>query len=245
MEEAVAQDPGAALRAWPGSGLLAPGSTGLALAAGGPDGDGGRAGALPGRQSRPCAREPGRDPPGARARGRRVTSSGVWMRRAACPIPPCCCRRRTVNQGVPLYQGVPPAGIVVQWERLPQAAGVSGGRPLPAATDGCAPRGVRAHGQAHCRPAFPSISPSGKTSGNVALRFAEGGIGGCAVRGRTRAEIGGRWWWSRGHLHVALDGTAQATAWPWRGLAALRPEGRLNVDSDAAGARGGCGVSGR
>ena len=56
MEEAIAQDPEAALRAVPGrspvpgSALRAPGSTGLALAAGSADGDGGRARALPRRQ---------------------------------------------------------------------------------------------------------------------------------------------------------------------------------------------------
>ena len=32
-------------------------------------------------------------------------------------------------------------------------------------------------------------------------------------------ELDGRWRWSRGHLHVSLDGMKETLAWPWRDLA--------------------------
>ncbi len=52
----------------------------------------------------------------------------------------------------------------------------------------------------------------------VAFRFAAGG----AVKARATAgdDVAGRWWWSRGRLHVRLDGVARANAYPWRDLAA-------------------------
>ena len=52
----------------------------------------------------------------------------------------------------------------------------------------------------------------------VAFRFAAGGA--VKARATTGDDVAGRWWWSRGRLHVRLDGVARANAYPWRDLAA-------------------------
>ena len=228
MEEAVAQDPDAALRAWPGSGLLAPGSTGLALAAGDPT---------------VTADELGRF---LAANHGHVLESPAGVRLVLVLGSEGDELWRLDEEGdvsdtallLPAAEGVSgrsPAGIVVQWERLPRRQEYRVGEPFP-----LRPTGVRHEAfvlmDRLVASGVPVDLPFGE-GGNVALRFAEGGI--VAAQSVEGGEIGGRWWWSRGHLHVALDGSAETTAWSWRGLAALRPEGRLNVDPDAAGASGG------
>ena len=60
------------------------------------------------------------------------------------------------------------------------------------------------------------------------MRFREGG----SLSGAD-GDVGGRWWWSRGHLHVALDGIPETSAYPWRALAA-REQGLLNVNPGGA-----------
>ena len=57
--------------------------------------------------------------------------------------------------------------------------------------------------------------PLGERDG-IAVRFAEGGR--VTAQSADGAALGGRWWWSRGHLHVALDGI-ETVAWQWRELA--------------------------
>ena len=234
MEEAVAQDLDAALRAWPGSGLLAPGSTGLALAAGGPTVTADELGRFLAANHGHVLESP--------AGVRLVLVLGsegdeLWRLDAEGEVSDTALLLPAADgeQGRSPVAGSSPAGIVVQWERLPQRQEYRVGDPFP-----LRPTGVRHEAfvltDSLVAAGVPVDLPFGE-GGNVALRFAEGGI--VAAQSVEGSEIGGRWWWSRGQLHVALDGIAEATAWPWRGLAALRPEGRLNVDPDAAGARGG------
>lgn len=240
MEEAVAQDPDAALRAWPGSGLLAPGSTGLALAAGGPTVTAEELGRFLAANHGHVLESPA---------GIRLVlvlgSEGdeLWRLDAEGDVSDTALLLPAADgePGSSPVSGrspVPrssPAGIVVQWERLPRRQEYRVGDPFP-----LRPTGVRHEAfvltDRLVASGAPVDLPFGE-GGSVALRFAEGGI--VAAQSVEGSEIGGRWWWSRGRLHVALDGIAEATAWPWRGLAALRPEGRLNVDPVAAGARGG------
>ena len=234
MEEAVAQDPDAALRAWPGSGLLAPGSTGLALAAGGPTVTADELGRFLAANHGHVLESP--------AGVRLVLVLGsegdeLWRLDAEGEVSDTALLLPAADgeQGRSPVAGSSPAGIVVQWERLPQRQEYRVGDPFP-----LRPTGVRHEAfvltDRLVAAGVPVDLPFGD-GGSVALRFAEGGI--VAAQSVEGDEIGGRWWWSRGRLHVALDGSAEVTAWPWRGLAALRPEGRLNGDPDAAGARGG------
>lgn len=209
MEEAVAQDPEAALRAAPGSELHAPGSTGLAMSAG-------AATVSAAELARFLADNDGyvlESPAGTRL----VLALGaerdeLWRLDEDGSV---------VDTAVllPSADGVPgrsPAGIAVQWERLPRRQDYRLGDPFP----------LRPTGERHgaflltdrlVAAARPVALPFGE-HGDVALQFHDGGR--VTAQAAGGGDIGGRWHWSRGHLHVALDGIAETVAWPWRGLAA-------------------------
>ncbi|MCY4480565.1 MAG: hypothetical protein OXB97_11780, partial [Rhodospirillales bacterium] len=53
--------------------------------------------------------------------------------------------------------------------------------------------------------------------GDIALRFHKGGT--VTAEDIHGGQIAGSWRWSRGQLHVSLDGMAETLAWPWRDLA--------------------------
>ena len=206
MEEAIAQDPEAPLRGYSGSALRAPGSTGLALAGGGPT-------VTADELRRFLIENDGHvleSPAGARL----VLVLGgerdeLWRLDAEGDVADTAVLLPTADG----------AGIVVQWERLPRRQDYRVGDPFP-----LRPVGERygaflltdrliAHGD--------TVDLPFGDGGDVALRFAESGaVTAPAADGGT---IGGRWWWSRGDLHVALDGVPEAIAWPWRALAAREP----------------------
>ncbi len=217
MEEAVAQDLDAALRAEPGrspapgsspvpgSHLLAPGATGLGMAAGAPTvtaaelmrflaANDGRVLVSPAGVRMVLALGPERDELWRLDADGNMTDTAVLL-----PV-------------VDGLQGSSPGGISVQWERLPRRQDYRVGDPFP-----LLPTGER-HG------AFLLTDRLAASGREVVLPFGE--RGGAAVRfhvgGRVTAGsadgAGGRWWWSRGHLHVALDGGA-TVAWSWRDLA--------------------------
>lgn len=52
---------------------------------------------------------------------------------------------------------------------------------------------------------------------NVGFRFL--GNGGLRVGTRAGREIGGEWWWSKGMLHVRVDGIEAVNTFEWRALA--------------------------
>ena len=52
---------------------------------------------------------------------------------------------------------------------------------------------------------------------NVGFRFLRDG--GLRVATRGGVEIGGEWWWSRGLLHVRVDGIGSVNTFEWRALA--------------------------
>ena len=197
------------MRAHPGSELGAPGSTGLALAAGAPTVT---ADAL----ARFLMANDGfvlEDPMGVRL----VLALGnerdeLWRLDADGEV---------VDTAL-LIPAADGAGIAVQWERLPRRQDYRLGDPFP-----LHPTGER-HGAFALTDRLveenrPVALPVGDR-GTVALEFAEGG----AVRAPAAdgGAIEGRWRWSRGHLHVALDGAPETLAWPWRALAAHVGSGR-------------------
>ena len=208
MEAAVAQDPDAALRAHPGSALRAPGSTGLALAGGHPV-------LTAAELGRFLAANDGHvleSPEGTRL----VLALGaerdeLWRLDEDGNV---------VDTAVllPAADGVPgrsPAGIAVQWERLPRRQDYRVGDPFP-----LRPTGER-HGAFLLTDRLiaadrPVVLPLGE-QGGVAVRFGAGGR--AAAEAADGSGIAGRWWWSRGTLHVALDGSGETVAWPWRALA--------------------------
>ena len=224
MEEAVAQDPAAAVRAHPGSDLRTPGSTGLALAFGAPT-------ATADELARFLMANDGfvlESPAGARL----VLALGgerdeLWRLDEAGEVADTALL-------LPAAEG---AGIAVQWERLPRRQDYRVGDPFP-----LRPTGERygafvlmdrliAEGR-------PVVLPLGD-QGTVALGFGEDGAVTTPAALGNKGTIAGRWWWSRGYLHVALDGAAETIAWPWRALAAREP--RLS----GAGRDAPAGVSGR
>ena len=200
MEETVAQDPEAALRAAPGpspgqgslpvqgSELRAPGSTGLALAAGAPTVTGDELAHFLMANDGFVLESP--------AGVRLVLALGperdeLWRLDAD----------GAVADTAALMPAADGAGISIQWERLPRRQDYRVGDPFPLRPTGerhaaflLTDRFVAAQGTV--------LLPFGG-HGEFAVRFREGGaLSAAAVDG----DVGGRWWWSRGHLHVALDG---------------------------------------
>ena len=106
-------------------------------------------------------------------------------------------------------------GIVAQWERLPRRLEYRLGDPFP----------LQPTGERYGAMTFTDrlVDAGGTVAlpfgdvGDIALRFHEGG--GVTAEDARGGEIAGRWRWSRGHLHVSLDGMAETLAWPWRRLA--------------------------
>ena len=222
MEEAVAQDPDAALRDHPGSELRAPGATGLAMSAGAPA-------VTASGLARFLAANDGHvleSPAGTRM----VLVLGVerdelWRLDAHGNVADTAVL-------LPLAEG---AGIVAQWERLPRRLEYRLGDPFP-----LQPTGER-YGAFVLTDRLlaadrPVTLPLGD-SGGAALRFGDGGT--ATAEAADGSGIGGRWWWSRGHLHVSLDGVAETYAWPWRDLAAWQQ--RLPVIDPAAPGAGSGG----
>ncbi|MDE0410177.1 MAG: hypothetical protein OXN81_20220 [Alphaproteobacteria bacterium] len=202
MEEAIAQDPDAALRALPGSSLRAPGSTGLGMAAG-------AATVTADELSGFLLANDGyvlESPAGARL----VLALGperdeLWRLDAAGGV---------VDTALllPTDGG---AGIAVQWERLPRRQDYRVGDPFP-----LRPTGER-HGAFLLTDRLAAAGSAVRLPfgdhGDVTVRFASDGT---VTAGGAAADRSGRWWWSRGALHVALDGLAGTSAYPWRALAA-------------------------
>ncbi len=222
MEEAVAQDPDAAVRAHPGSHLRAPGSSGLALA-------GGKPAVTASELARFLAANDGHvleSPAGIRM----VLVLGaerdeLWRLDEDGHVADTAVL-------LPLAEG---AGIVAQWERLPRRLEYRLGDPFP-----LQPTGER-YGAFVLTDRLlaadrPVTLPLGD-SGGAALRFGDGGT--ATAEAADGSGIGGRWWWSRGHLHVSLDGVAETYAWPWRDLAAWQQ--RLPVIDPAAPGAGSGG----
>ena len=224
MEEAIAQDPEAALRAVPGrspapgSALRAPGSTGLALAAGAPT-------VTADELARFLAANDGHvleSPAGARlvlALG--VDRDELWLLDADGEVADTAVLLPTADG----------AGIVVQWERLPRRQDYRLGDPFP-----LRPTGVR-YGAYRLMDRLidadrPLVLPFGD-SGEMAVRFAPDGT--VVAASADDDGIGGRWWWSRGDLHVALVGVLETSAYPWRAVAAREP-GLLGADPDGLAA---------
>ena len=218
MEEAIAQDPEAALRAVPGSALRAPGSTGLALAAGAPTvtadelahflaANDGHVLENPARARLVLALGPERDELWRLDAGDDVADTAVLL---------------------PTADG---AGIAVQWERLPRRQDYRLGDPFP-----LRPTGMR-YGAFLLMDRLiggdrPLALPFGDR-GEMAVRFAPDGT--VIAASEDGDGIGGRWWWSRGDLHVALDGASETSAYPWRAVAAREP-GLLGADPDGLAA---------
>ena len=231
MEEAVAQDPEAALRAAPGlspgpgsspgpgrspvagSALQAPGSTGLALAVGAPTVTGDELARFLVANDGFVLESP----------------AGVRLVLALGPERDELWRLDAVGAVVDvaaLFPTADGAGISIQWERLPRRQDYRVGDPFP----------LRPTGERHAAFLLTDRFVAAKRTvllpfgehGEVAVRFNEGG-----VLSGPDGDVGGRWWWSRGNLHVALDGIPGISAYPWRALAA-REQGLLNVDPGGA-----------
>ena len=212
MEEAIAQDPAAAVRAHRGSELMAPGSTGLALAAGWPT-------VTADKLARFLAANDGHvleSPAGTRL----VLALGperdeLWRLDAG----------DDVTDTAVLLPAADGAGIAVQWERLPRRQDYRLGDPFP-----LRPTGERYGAfllMDRLIGADRSLALPFEERGEMAVRFAPDGTVMAAYQGVPLSEdgdgIGGRWWWSRGDLHVALDGVSETSAYPWRALAAREP----------------------
>ena len=202
MEEAVAQDADANVRAHPGSHLRAPGSTGLAMAGG---------------KSTVRAAE--------LARFLAVNDGHVLESPAGVPLVLALGAERDelwrldedghVADTAVLMPAADGAGIVAQWERLPRRLEYRLGEPFP-----LQPTGERYGAMAltdRLIAASRAVAlPLGET-GDISLRFHEGGA--VTAEDIHGGELSGRWRWSRGHLHVSLDGMAETVAWSWRDLA--------------------------
>ena len=216
MEEAIAQDPDAAVRAHPGSELMAPGSTGLAQAAGAPT-------VTADELARFLAANDGHvlENP---ARARLVLALGperdeLWLLDAGDDVADTAVLLPTADGD----------GIVVQWERLPRRQDYRLGDPFP-----LRPTGERYGAfllMDRLIDADRSIALPFGDRGEMAVRFAPDGT--VMAASEDGDGIGGRWWWSRGDLHVALDGVAEVSSYPWRALAAREPR-RLGVKLDGA-----------
>ena len=212
MDEAVAQDPDAPVRAFPGSELRAPGATGLALAGGGPA-------TMAEELARFLADHDGtvlESPEGARmvlVLG--AENDELW--------------RLDEHGGVAdVGRLLPDAGgaeIVLQWERLPRRDRYRVGDPFPLLPTGERHAAMRLMDRIAARNRDVRLPFMGRE--DMAFRFAAGG----SVTARTEGgePVEGRWRWSRGSLHVVLDGVRDAAAYPWRALA-----GRLGRTADPA-----------
>ena len=222
MEEAVAQNPDAALRAHPGSELRAPGATGLAMSAGAPAVTASELARFLAANDEHVLESP--------AGIRMVLVLGaerdeLWRLDA----------HGNVADTAVLLPAADGAGIVAQWERLPRRLEYRLGDPFP-----LQPTGER-YGAFVLTDRLlaadrPVTLPLGD-SGGVALRFGDGGT--ATAEAADGSGIGGRWWWSRGHLHVSLDGVAETYAWPWRVLASWQQ--RLPVMDPVAPGAGSSG----
>ena len=212
MEEAIAQDPDAAVRAHRGSELMAPGSTGLAMAAGAPT-------VTADELAHFLAANDGNvleNPAGTRL----VLALGperdeLWLLEAGDDVADTAVLLPTADG----------AGIAVQWERLPRRQDYRLGDPFP-----LRPTGER-YGAFLLMERLigadrPLALPFGDR-GEMAVRFAPDGT--VIAASADGDGIGGRWWWSRGDLHVALDGALETRAYPWRAVAAREP-GLLGAD---------------
>ena len=215
MEEAIAEDPGAALRDAPRSHLRAPGSTGLAMAAGAPT-------VTAAELMRFLAANDGhvlKSPAGTRT----VLVLGaerdeLWRLDEHGDV---------VDTAVllPLAEG---AGVVAQWERLPRRLEYRLGDPFPLQPTG-ERYGAMTFTDRLTAAGGPVALPFGDR-GDIALRFHNDGT--VTAEDARGGELGGRWHWSRGQLHVSLDGMAETLAWPWRDLA--RHVGAFPTSSDGA-----------
>ena len=202
IEEAVAQDPGAALRAAPGSELRAPGATGLAMSAGAPA-------VTASELLRFLAANDGHvleSPAGTRM----VLVLGaerdeLWR----------LDEDGHVADTAVLLPAADGDGIVAQWERLPRRLEYRLGEAFPLQPTG-ERHGAMALTDRLIDAGLPVALPFGDM-GDISLRFHEGGA--VTAEDIHGGELGGRWRWSRGHLHVSLDGMAETLAWPWRDLA--------------------------
>ena len=215
------------MRGHPGSALRAPGSTGLALAAGAPT-------VTADELARFLAANDGHvlESP---ARARLVLALGperdeLWRLDAD----------DDVTDTAVLLPTADGAGIAVQWERLPRRQDYRLGDPFP-----LRPTGMR-YGAFLLMDRLidadrPLALPFGDR-GEMAVRFAPDGT--VIAASEDGDGISGRWWWSRGDLHVALDGVLETSAYPWRAVAAREP-GLLGVDPDGLAADSAAGVSGR
>ena len=201
MEEAVAQDPDAAVRAHPGSRLLAPGSTGLAKSAGAPK-------VTVAELMRFLAANDGHvleSPAGTRT----VLVLGaerdeLWRLDAD----------GHVADTAVLLPSPDGSRIAVQWERLPRRQDYRIGDPFP-----LRPTGER-YGAFRLTDRLTAtdrayVLPLGE-HGGIAVRFGDGGL--LTAETEDGGMIAGRWQWSRGHLQVSLDGFGETVAWPWRDL---------------------------
>ena len=208
MEEAVAQDPGAVFREVLGSHLRAPGVTGLGIATGAPT-------VTAAELMRFLAANDGHvleTPAGSRT----VLVLGaerdeLWRLDADGHVV-------DTAHLVPTTDGT---GIAAQWERLPRRLEYRLGDPFP-----LQPTGER-HGAMRFTDRLVAAGravalPLGDR-GDIALRFLGGGAV-TAEDGRG-GTIAGRWRWSRGRLHVSIDGVEETLAWPWRDLARAFPKG--------------------
>ena len=222
MEEAVAQDPGAVLREVPGgspvvgSHLRAPGATGLAMSAGAPT-------VTTAQLMRFLAANDGyvlETPTGSRM----VLVLGaerdeLWRLDADGHVV-------DTAHLLPTADG---AEIVAQWERLPRRLEYRLGDPFP-----LQPTGERYEAMAFTDRLVAAGTTIALPVGNreeIALRFLRGG--GVTAEDAHGGEIAGSWRWSRGHLHVSLDGMTETLAWPWRELAR-----RTGAFPDAPGGTG-------
>ncbi len=214
MDEAIAQDPDAPVRALPGSELRAPGATGLALAGGGPT-------TTAAELARFLTVNDGTvlaSPDGARL----VLVLGpekdeLWRLDERGDV-------ADVGWLLPSADG---AGIVLQWERLPRKDRYRVGDPFPLLPTGERHAAMRLTDRIVARDRDVSLPFMDR--GSVAFRFAAGGS--VTARMDGGETVGGRWRWSRGSLHVALDGVRDVAAYPWRALA-----GRLGRTANGAAA---------
>ena len=213
MEEAVAQDPDAALRSHPGSELHAPGSTGLALAGGNPMVTAAELGRFLAANDGHVLESP--------AGTRLVLALGaerdeLWRLDE---------HGHVVDTAV-LMPAAGGAGIVAQWERLPRRLEYRLGDPFPLQPAG-ERYGAMRFTDRLVAAGRPVALPFGDR-GDIPLRFRVGGA--ATAEDIHGGELGGRWRWSRGHLHVSVDGMAETLAWPWRDLAR-----HLGTSPDAPG----------
>ncbi len=215
MEEAVAQDPDAAFRAHPGSHLRAPGVAGLAMSAGAPA-------VTASELVRFLAAHDGHvleSPAGIRM------VLVLWAERDELWR---LDEHGNVADTAVLLASADGAGISVQWERLPRRLEYRLGDPFPLQPTG-ERYGAMALTDRLIAADRPVTLPLGDM-GDISLRFHEGGA--VTAEDVHGGELDGRWRWSRGQLHVSLDGMAETLAWPWRNLA--RHVGAIPASSDGA-----------